>query len=73
MRQDAKKTKSRSTYKTGLKTAMKDVRKSAGSKGVADVLKKAYSAIDKAAKKNVIHKNKANRLKSRISKLASKK
>ena len=32
-------------------------------------LKLAASALDKAVKKNVIHKNKANRLKSRLTKL----
>jgi small subunit ribosomal protein S20 len=35
-----------------------------------DNLRSAISAIDKAAKKHVIHKNKAARLKSRASKLA---
>lgn len=35
-------------------------------------LKKAYSALDRAAKKKVIHKNKAARLKSRLAKKKSK-
>lgn len=35
-------------------------------------LKKAYSALDMAAKKKVIHKNKASRLKSRLAKLLAK-
>lgn len=30
-------------------------------------LKRVYSALDKAAKKNVFHKNKTSRLKSRLS------
>ncbi len=36
-------------------------------------LESAYSSIDKAAKKNVIHKNKAARLKGRVSRLIAKK
>ena len=35
-------------------------------------LTQAYAALDKAAKKNIIHKNKASRLKSRLSKLIAK-
>jgi small subunit ribosomal protein S20 len=34
----------------------------------AKALSKAYSELDMAAKKNVIHKKKASRLKSRLSK-----
>jgi len=32
-------------------------------------LKAAYSQIDKAAKKHIIHKNKANRMKAKLSKI----
>ena len=35
-------------------------------------LKKAFSLLDRAAKKNTIHPNKASRLKSRLSKLLKK-
>lgn len=35
-------------------------------------LDKVFSALDKASKKNVIHKNKASRRKSRLSKLIAK-
>ena len=49
-----------------MKTALKAFSK----KSSADTLKDAQSAIDKAAKKNVIHKNKAARLKSRAAKQA---
>lgn len=35
-------------------------------------LASAYTALDKAAKKHFIHKNKANRLKSRLAKAANK-
>lgn len=36
-----------------------------------DTLPKAYALIDKAVKNNLIHKNKAARLKSKVAKLAS--
>lgn len=62
LRQDKKRTqrnlKLKSTYKEALKKAKKT--HSAAS------IKKAYSLIDKAAKSKVIHKNKANRLKSQL-------
>lgn len=38
----------------------------------AKELTKVYSALDKAAKLNVIHKNRASRLKSRLSRLLKK-
>jgi len=40
----------------------------AGDKDVAEKVSKAYRELDIAAKKNVIHKNKASRLKSRLAK-----
>ena len=41
---------------------------SAGEKDAAEKVSKAYRELDIAAKKNVIHKNKASRLKSRLAK-----
>ncbi|HEY4963429.1 MAG TPA: 30S ribosomal protein S20 [Candidatus Saccharimonadales bacterium] len=52
--------------KRSLKTALKLLSTSSSSKSLRD----AQSSIDKAAKKNVIHKNKAARLKSRAAKKA---
>lgn len=52
---------------TALEIAMRKVKKNPTKESV----KKAISAADKAAKKGVIHQNKANRLKSRISSLKS--
>ena len=52
------------------KDAVKSVRKavSAGKKDVAaKALPQAFKQLDKAAKKNILHKNKASRLKSRLS------
>ena len=47
--------------------------KKAGKKPTPKSIQEAFSIIDKCVKKNIIHKNKAARLKSRLSKLISKK
>lgn len=47
---------------------LRRVVKKARTSRTPDSIKKAYSALDRAVKKNVIHKNKASRLKSRLSK-----
>ena len=56
--------------KRNLKAVIKDVKKSLG--GEKDVLQTklslAYKKIDKAAKTNLIKKNKASRIKSRLAK-----
>jgi len=41
-------------------------------KEAGDLLPKYFSSLDKLAKKNIIHKNKAAREKSRINKLVNK-
>lgn len=53
---------------TTLKRAVKNARKKPTQKS----LSAAFKALDKAAKSNFIHKNKASRVKSRLSKLLSK-
>lgn len=50
--------------KSRLKTSFDALKKSQK----AEDLPKTYTAIDKAVKKNIIHKNKAARLKSQASK-----
>jgi small subunit ribosomal protein S20 len=55
--------------RAALRTVIKSFRKSPTKKS----LDKAFSALDKAAKRSIIHKNKAARLKSRLSKLVGKK
>ncbi len=61
-----------SKSKTGYKEAQKKLAKAISSKekkqSTLELLSKAYKAIDKAAKRNVIHKKKAARLKSRLAK-----
>jgi small subunit ribosomal protein S20 len=52
------------------KRQFKSTVKSVSKKPTSQILRNAQSAIDKAAKKHVIHKNKAARLKSRVAKLA---
>jgi small subunit ribosomal protein S20 len=59
-------------YKTHMKNAIKDVRVAVSSKEVeqtGDKLKKAVSIIQKTASKGVIHRNKASRQISRLSRL----
>lgn len=54
-----------------LKATVKDVRKA--DKATQEDLSKAYSVIDKAVKKGLIHKNKGARLKSKVIKSTTKK
>lgn len=58
--------------KRTLKTAIKEFQRSitSGDKKADDAHRKAQSAIDAAAKKNVIHKNKAARKKRQLAKIA---
>ena len=61
--------------KEKFRTAVKEVKKliATGKKSEAmEAIKKAMSALDKAVKRNVIHKNKSSRLKSRIAKSLAK-
>jgi small subunit ribosomal protein S20 len=58
----------RSTLKTHIKKVMESVK--AGEKEAAQKdLQVAYSIIDTAAKKNIIHENNAARKKSRLTKM----
>lgn len=58
--------------KRAYKDALKDIKNLVAEKKkeeAAKLLPKLYKALDKAAKTNTIKKNKASRLKSRITKL----
>ena len=71
MRQSVGRHKRNVRTKDNFKNAVKEVRKliSAGKKKEAlEEMKKAMSALDKAVKTHVIHKNKSSRLKSRLAK-----
>lgn len=64
LRQDKKRKASNARIKIAYKTAVKKMTKSTA--------KKTVSSIDKAVKKKILHKNKAARLKARVSKLSRK-
>lgn len=72
MRKDVNRTKSNAVYLRAIENAIKGLMKLKGVKDEAK-LRKTVSLIDKAAKRKVFQKNKASRLKSRITKLGSKK
>jgi len=61
--------------KEAYKKAIKEYKKLVASKNLEEAKKylaKVYEALDKAAKTNVIKKNKASRLKSRLTQLITK-
>ena len=70
MRQANARTERRKPYKTRLKTELKKVLLLVKTDTAAakKALPELYSVIDTAAKKNLIHKNNANRKKSRLAK-----
>lgn len=75
MRQTIRRRAQNLVKKESYKRAVRDVRKTvaAGKPDEAKkLLPKLYQALDKAAKTNVIKKNKAARLKSRLTKLVGK-
>jgi small subunit ribosomal protein S20 len=73
IRQEAKRRLRNRYYKKSTRSAIKDVRE-AGDKATAEAaLPKVISMIDKLAKRNTIHKNKAANLKSGLMKLIAKK
>ena len=71
-RKDAKRKKINKKREQRSTESVKKIRKNTDSKNFAELLRKAFSEIDKSAKKGIIHKNKANRLKSRVSKYLKK-
>jgi small subunit ribosomal protein S20 len=75
MRQNAKRRKTNLDVLGKIKTAEKAVRKNVTAGNLDEAkkaLQQAYAALDKAAKKHVIHANNASRNKSRLSKFVSK-
>ena len=75
-RQNEKRRERNKTIKTGIKNVTKNVRLNAQKTEDREIalkrLDNAKSAIDKAAKKGVIHKNTASRKISRLTKLVNK-
>jgi small subunit ribosomal protein S20 len=69
LRKDKKVTVQNNNLRKELKIALKEAVKKPSEASA----KKAFKIIDKATKKNIIHKNKGARLKSKLSKLTTKK
>lgn len=65
LRQEKRRTKMNKPVRTRIKSTS-DAYKA---KPSVELLANAFSALDRAAKRNVMHKNKASRLKSRLAKL----
>lgn len=75
MRQNLRRRQRNLIVLESIRKTAKQVRKLAASGSKADALKAlsaAFAALDKAAKKNVIHRNNASRHKSRLAKLVGK-
>jgi small subunit ribosomal protein S20 len=69
MRKDRTRTARNQAREDAMKKTVKAARRNPDKK----TLTAAFSSLDKAAKVNLIHPNKANRLKSRLAKLAASK
>ncbi|MEK7622886.1 MAG: 30S ribosomal protein S20 [Patescibacteria group bacterium] len=65
LRQDKKRTLVNKPYRVRMREAVKKMRLTKTKKA----LQLAFAALDKAAKRKVIHQNQAARLKSRLNKL----
>ncbi len=75
MRQSKRRHEFNLKIKSEVKQSLKEVRRliKAGDKSkAAELMREAMSALDKAAKKGVIHKNNAARRKSRLAKAMAK-
>lgn len=75
MRHSARRREINLVTKNKFKSAVKEVKKAVSSsskKEAVSTLSAAFSALDKAAKKGVIHKNTADRKKSRLAKAIAK-
>jgi small subunit ribosomal protein S20 len=67
LRRDRRRTEINQVIRSQVRTILQKVQK----QPVAETVTTAFSVIDRAAKKGVLHKNKASRLKSKISKTLS--
>lgn len=68
LRRDLRLTRRTAKIRLTLRTIVKTARKNPSKKN----LSAAFRALDKAAKTNIVHRNKAARLKSRLAKLLKK-
>jgi small subunit ribosomal protein S20 len=67
LRQSKRKAERNQMVKSKMKTMLDKAKKAASQ----DTVSGAFSAVDKAVKKHLIHRNKAARIKSQLSKLMS--
>ncbi|MDP4011927.1 MAG: 30S ribosomal protein S20 [Candidatus Roizmanbacteria bacterium] len=72
MKQDIRRTEENKEYMKKVNDVLRSAKKGVKAKK-QEFVSNAYSLIDKAAKKNVIHGNKASRLKHSVSRLLKKK
>jgi len=68
---ESKRLRNRYQHKS-TRTLIKKLRLTTDKAVVSDLFKQVSSALDKLAKKNIIHKNKAANQKSKLAKLANK-
>ncbi len=68
IRQDETRTANNKYYAKTTRNALKTLRTATDKKAAEELLPKVTSMLDKLAKRNVIHSNKAANLKSEISK-----
>ncbi|GAB4303484.1 MAG: 30S ribosomal protein S20 [Marinilabiliales bacterium] len=68
IRQNEKRRLANRYYAKTMRNALKKLRNTKDKKEAEELLPKVTQMLDKLAKKNVIHKNKASNLKSKIAK-----
>jgi len=68
---ETKRLRNRYQHKS-TRTLIKKLRLSTDKALISDLFKQVSSALDKLAKKNIIHKNKASNQKSKLAKLVNK-
>ena len=71
MRQDAKKRLHNRYYKKSTRSAIKKLRELTDKKEAGEFLPKVISMIDRLAKRNNWHKNKASNLKGKLTKFVN--
>ena len=71
MRQDAKKRLHNRYYKKSMRSALKKLREMTDKKEATAFLPKVISMIDRLAKRNQLHKNKAANLKSKLTRMVN--
>jgi len=71
IRQTVGKNERNKYYAKTMRNALKDIRSTTDKKEAAELLPKMTGMLDKLAKKNIIHDNKAANLKSSVTKLVN--